>query len=213
MKTLLSLTAGTALLLASALQSNAAIAYGIPAGTAGTQAYNGALGNEFDVLSPAGISVTRLGVFDSNSDGLNSTITVGIFDRATEQLVGTSLTFTGNDGSLEDGTRWITLVSPITLAAGFEGMVVAQGYNGAERNGNVGTGSTASPTDDGGGAISFVGGSRFGPGGVFAYPTNVDGGPANRYHAGNFDYDIIPEPSSLALLLGAFGLFGFRRRR
>ncbi|MBT45552.1 MAG: hypothetical protein CL922_09090 [Deltaproteobacteria bacterium] len=213
MKTLLSLTAGTALLLASALQSNAAIAYGIPAGTAGTQAYNGALGNEFDVLSPAGISVTRLGVFDSNSDGLNSTITVGIFDRATEQLVGTSLTFTGNDGSLEDGSRWITLVSPITLAAGFQGMVVAQGYDGAEQNGNVGTGSTASPTDDGGGAISFVGGSRFGPGGVFAYPTNVDGGPANRYHAGNFDYDIIPEPSSLALLLGAFGFFGLRRRR
>ena len=213
MKTLLSLSVGTALLLASALQSNAAIAYGIPGGTAGTQAYNGALGNEFDVLSPAGISVTRLGVFDDNSDGLNSTITVGIFDRSTASLVGTSLTFTGNDGSLEDGTRWITLVSPITLAAGFEGMVVAQGYNGAERNGNVGTGSTASPTDDGGGAISFVGGSRFGPGGVFDYPTNVDGGPANRYHAGNFDYDIIPEPSSLALLLGAFGLFGFRRRR
>ena len=213
MKTLLSLTAGTALLLASALQSNAAIAYGIPAGTAGTQAYNGALGNEFDVLSPAGISVTRLGVFDSNSDGLNSTITVGIFDRATSALVGTSLAFTGNDGSLEDGSRWITLVSPITLAAGFQGMVVAQGYDGAEQNGNVGTGSTASPTDDGGGAISFVGGSRFGPGGVFAYPTNVDGGPANRYHAGNFDYDIIPEPSSLALLLGAFGFFGLRRRR
>ncbi len=213
MKTLLSLTAGTALLLTSALQSNAAIAYGIPGGTAGTQAYNGALGNEFDVLSPAGISVTRLGVFDDNSDGLNSTITVGIFDRSTASLVGTSLTFTGNDGSLEDGTRWITLVSPITLAAGFEGMVLAQVYNGAERNGNVGTGSTASPTDDGGGAISFVGGSRFGPGGVFDYPTSVDGGPANRYHAGNFDYDIIPEPSSLALLLGAFGLFGFRRRR
>jgi len=213
MKTLLSLSAGTALLLTSALQSNAAIAYGIPGGTAGTQAYNGALGNEFDVLSPAGISVTRLGVFDDNSDGLNSTITVGIFDRSTASLVGTSLTFTGNDGSLEDGTRWITLVSPITLAAGFQGMVVAQGYNGSERNGNVGTGSTASPTDDGGGAISFVGGSRFGPGGVFAYPTSVDGGPANRYHAGNFDYDVIPEPSSLALLLGAFGLFGFRRRR
>ncbi len=213
MKTLLSLTAGTALLLTSALQSNAAIAYGIPGGTAGTQAYNGALGNEFDVLSPAGISVTRLGVFDDNSDGLNSTITVGIFDRSTASLVGTSLTFTGNDGSLEDGTRWITLVSPITLAAGFEGMVVAQGYNGSERNGNVGTGSTASPTDDGGGAISFVCGSRFGPGGVFDYPTSVDGGPANRYHAGNFDYDVIPEPSSLALLLGAFGFVGLRRRR
>ena len=157
--------------------------------------------------------MTRLGVFDDLSDGLNSTITVVIFDRTTATLVGSSITFSGNDGSLEDGSRWITLVSPITLAAGFEGMVVAQGYDGAEQNGNVGTGSTASPTDDGGGAISFVGGSRFGPGGVFDYPTNVDGGPANRYHAGHFDSDIIPEPSSLALLLGAFGFFGLRRRR
>ena len=213
MKTVLSLTAGTALLLTSALQSNAAIAYGIPAGTAGTQAYDGALGNDFDVISATGISVTRLGVFDDLSDGLNSTITVGIFDRATAALVGTSLTFTGSDGSLEDGSRFITLVSPIILPAGFEGSIVAQGYNGAERNGNVGTGSTAGTTDDGGGAISFVGGSRFGPAGGFAYPTSLDGGPANRYHAGNFDYDIIPEPSSLALLLGAFGFFGLRRRR
>ena len=198
---------------ATILQSNAAIAYGIPADTAGTQAYNGALGNDFDVTSPDGILVTRLGVFDDLSDGLNSTITVGIFDRTTATLVGSSLTFNGNDGSLEDGTRFADLTSPISLPAGFQGSIVAQGYNGAERNGNTGTGSTAGTTDDGDGAISFVGGSRFGPGGVFGYPTSVDGGPANRYHAGNFDYDIIPEPSSLALLLGAFGFFGLRRRR
>ncbi|MDE0596292.1 MAG: PEP-CTERM sorting domain-containing protein [Roseibacillus sp.] len=213
MKIVRSLTAGTALLLASALQSQAAIAYGIDAGTAGTQAYGGALGNDFDVVSTTGISVTRLGVFDDLSDGLNATITVGIFDRTDGSLVGSSIAFSGNDGSLEGGSRFTTLVLPINLPAGFQGSVVAQGYNGAERNGNGGTGSTPGTTDDGGGAISFVGGSRFGPAGVFAYPTSVDGGPANRYHAGNFDFDVIPEPSSLALLLGAFGFFGLRRRK
>ena len=179
------------LFFAVTLRSNAAIAYGVPANTAGTQAYDGALGNDFDVTNPEGILVTRLGVFDDLSDGLNSTITVGIFDRTTATLVGSSLTFSGNDGSLEDGTRFADLTSPITLPAGFQGSIVAQGYNGAERNGNVGTGSTAGTTDDGDGAISFVGGSRFGPGGVFAYPTSVDGGPANRYHAGNFDFTVI----------------------
>ncbi len=213
MKTVRSLTVATTLSLAGALQSHAAIAYGIPAGTAGTQAYNGALGNDFDVVSTTGISVTRLGVFDDSSDGLNSTITVGIFDRTDGSLVGSSIAFSGADGSLEGGTRFATLLSPISLPVGFQGSVVAQGYNGSEQNGNAGTGSTVGTTDDGGGAISFVGGSRFGPGGVFAYPTSVDGGPANRYHAGNFDYDIIPEPSCLALLLGAFGFFGLRRRR
>ena len=178
------------LLYAATLRSNAAIAYGVPANTAGTQAYNGALGNDFDVSNPDGISVTRLGVFDDLSDGLNSTITVGIFDRTTATLVGSSITFNGNDGSLEDATRFADLTTSIILPVGFQGSIVAQGYNAAERNGNVGTGSTASPTDDGGGAISFVGGSRFGPGGVFTYPTSVDGGPANRYHAGNFDFTV-----------------------
>ena len=175
---------------AGTLQSHAAIAYGIPAGTAGTQAYNGALGNDFDVSSPDGIVVTRLGVFDDGSNGLNSTITVGIFDRTTATLVGSSITFSGDDGSLEDATRFADLTSPISLPAGFQGSIVAQGYNGSEQNGNAGTGSTPGTTDDGDGAITFVGGSRFGPGGVFAYPTSVDGGPANRYHAGNFDFTI-----------------------
>ena len=121
---------------AGILRSNAAIAYGVPANTAGTQAYNGALGNDFDVTSPDGILVTRLGVFDDLSDGLNSTITVGIFDRTDGSLVGSSIAFSGNDGSLEGGTRFATLLSPITLPAGFQGSVVAQGYNGSERNGN-----------------------------------------------------------------------------
>ena len=130
----------------------ATIAYGVPAATAGTQAFNGALGNDFDVSNPDGISVTRLGGFDDLSDGLNSTITVGIFDRTTATLVGSSITFSGNDGSLEDGTRFADLISPINLPAGFQGSIVAQGYNGSERNGNVGTGSTAGTTDDGDGA-------------------------------------------------------------
>ena len=180
---------------AGTLQSHAAIAYGIPAGTAGTQAYNGALGNDFDVSSPDGIVVTRLGVFDDGSNGLNSTITVGIFDRTTATLVGSSITFSGDDGSLEDATRFADLTSPISLPAGFQGSIVAQGYNGSEQNGNAGTGSTVGTTDDGDGAITFVGGSRFGPGGVFAYPTSVDGGPVNRYHAGNFDFTVISEDS------------------
>ena len=178
------------LLFTATLQLNAAIAYGVPGGTAGTQAYNGALGNDFDVLSPDGIVVTRLGVFDDLSDGLNSTITVGIFDRTTATLVGSAISLNGNDGSLEDGTRFVALVSPLTLPAGFQGSIVAQGYNSSERNGNAGTGSTPGTTDDGGGAISFVGGSRFGPDGVFAYPASVDAGPANRYHAGNFDFTV-----------------------
>ena len=33
------------------------------------------------------------------------------------------------------------------------------------------------------------------------------------FQENNFDFEAVPEPSSLALLLGAFGFFGLRRRR
>lgn len=42
------------------------------------------------------------------------------------------------------------------------------------------------------GAISFVGGGRFGSMPGLAFPTTVDGGPSNRYLAGTFQFDLAP---------------------
>ena len=213
MKVVLSLATGAACFLATALPSAAVVAYGIPAGTAGTQNFGGQLGMDFDVVAPQGISVTSLGAFDSNSDGINGNIEVGIFDRNTQTLVGSSITITGMEGTAIGGSRFVTLASPITLSAGFQGTIVARGYNANENNGNVGTGSTVGTVDDGGGALQFVGTSRFGNDNAMVFPGSPDGGPVNRYHAGSFEYTPIPEPSSVALLLGAIGFFGLRRRR
>ena len=44
------------------------IAYQVPAGTVGQQAFNGPLGMDFNVVQP--VVVTRLGVFDSGVGGL-----------------------------------------------------------------------------------------------------------------------------------------------
>src|SRR4029453_18287819 len=58
------------------------IAYDIPAGTVGNQAnHTGSLGLDFDVQLD--ILITRIGVFDSGSDGLAQTITARIVDRDT----------------------------------------------------------------------------------------------------------------------------------
>src|SRR3954470_11993347 len=60
-------------------RSMLAIAYVVPAGTAGNQNYGGSLGLAFDVNVP--ITITDLGAFDDGSDGLKSVINVRIFDR------------------------------------------------------------------------------------------------------------------------------------
>jgi hypothetical protein len=160
-------------------------AYEVPAGTVGNQDFGGALGMDFDVQDP--ITITRLGVFDSGSDGLNSTITARLFDRGSGGELR-ALAFSPQDpGELREGSRFKDLSSPIELPAGFLGTIVAEGYGAVEPNGNQGVGPLTLSTNDDSGSILFVGGGRFGanPG---EFPASVDGGPANRYAAGTFEF-------------------------
>ncbi len=166
-------------------------AYVIPAGTAGNQDFGGSLGMDFDVVFD--ILVTRLGVFDDNSDGLNLPITARLYDRfALEELA--SIEFTADDpGELIGGSRFKDLDEPIDLPAGFEGTIVAEGYGAAERNGNQGGVDLGLTTDSGGCMVSFVGNGRFGAtAGLF--PDTVDGGPVNRYAAGTFVFEPLEDP-------------------
>ncbi len=172
-------------------------AYRVATGTAGTQNFGGALGMDFNATRT--LRVMSLGVFDSGSNGLSSTLTAqlwrrnengtpGVFTDDTGHSVLASATFTAaSPGTLEGGSRFKPLAAPLELSPGAYTMV-AYGYSAAEMNGNAGTGA-ASWTTDGGtaGAIQFAGGSRWGssPG---AFPNTVDGGPANRYAAGTFQY-------------------------
>ncbi len=158
-------------------------AYGVPAGTVGNQTFAGALGMDFDVNEE--IVVTRLGVFDSGSDGLNRSITARLHDRSTGAELARLDFSPASPGELVDGNRFKDLPEPLGLVPGFAGTMTASGYGDGEPNGNQGSADLGLTTDDGQASISFVGGGRFGSA-PDAFPDTVDGGPENRYAAGTF---------------------------
>ncbi|MCI0379621.1 MAG: DUF11 domain-containing protein [Gemmataceae bacterium] len=176
-----------------------AIGYVVPnLPTPGNQGFGGSLGMDFDVNTP--ITMTQMGVFDDNADGLSAftiitPLQVRLFNRDTQVQVGPTVTFDAlSPGTLINSSRF-KAIAPILLPAGFHGTIEANGFSAFDQNGNT-NGAATTPgvlpfpwfTDSGGGLISFVGSGRFdGTPGVF--PTNVDGGPADRYAAGTFVFN------------------------
>ncbi|MGH2626702.1 MAG: hypothetical protein ACRDHY_08645, partial [Anaerolineales bacterium] len=190
------LSLSLALLCRSALSGQEShIAYEVPAGTPGNQDYGGSLGHDFDV--DLTIKVTRLGVFDSLSDGLKRTITARLYDRDTFAELASHV-FTADDpGELVGGSRFKDLDEPLELSPGFHGTMSAEGYGAEELNGNTHGGpALVWGTNSGNCSISFVGGGRFGS--LGAYPATPDGGPVNRYAAGTFQFEPQEQPTPRA---------------
>ena len=211
----------TSLLLVVVAQCSAApiVAIDVPL-QAGNQSFSGSLGTDFNVLAP--ISVTSLGVFDAGGGALATNLTVYLYNRTTKALV-TSVTFArGTTSTLINGDLFSTLGSPVNLAAGFLGSIVADGFNSTQKDGNTFMiPAFTSPTlNTGGGLISFgtppsVRYSSAGLAGVF--PDTVDNSGV-LYGAGTFQFQGagvsgVPEPGSFVLLGSAIGMLGILRLR
>jgi hypothetical protein len=167
------------------------IAYVVPFGTMGNQDWNGPLGMDFDVN--VDIKVVRLGVFDSESDGLMAPITASLWDRDSETKLAELLFAPDDPADRDGGSLFKELDPPLSLAAGFRGAIVAVGYGASEKNGNLGFDGIHLLIDTGGCAISVLGVGRFGNFGD-GFPMYLDSGPPNRYAAGTFEFEIVQQP-------------------
>jgi hypothetical protein len=187
------------------------IAFDAPTGVAANQFISNPLGLDFNVNTS--IKITALGVFDSGQDGLAFSQVVRIYNRATEASVADVTIPAGASATLNGGSRFVTLTTPLVLPAGFLGSVVAE-INTTDGNWNSHGGSGVSVLNTGGGAISYVGVGRVSDSGPAVYPSRLDGGPANRYLAGSFIFSVIPEPAEWMLLASGLAvLLVWARRR
>jgi hypothetical protein len=150
----------------SIAQGNPVAAIDIPAGAVGHNPYTGTVGLDFNVNQP--ITITQLGVFDSGQTGLKQPLTAYLYNRVTQQLLA-KLVFTPDDpGTLIGGTLFKPLDQPITLPAGFEGTIAADGFGPNQmfesyQPDHPGSGPQPGwSVNDLGGRISFVNG-RSGP--------------------------------------------------
>jgi len=179
---------------------------------------NFSLGLDFEVILH-GITISRLGVWDDNGNGLLSPHSLVIYDLSgSSNAVLARIDTLPGTGVLEAGYRYFDLPTALTLPEGtLFSMVVYYPLPNLDSNGNSGPTppSLGEPTPtfvgDGYGFLSNIGVSRFGFGNVF--PTTLDTGPANRYHAGSFTYTPNPEPGTMILLSGALAAAGVWRRR
>jgi fibronectin-binding autotransporter adhesin len=155
-----------------------------PANPVGDTLSNGSLGLDFDVNSS--ITIKQLGVYDNGRDGLSNSHNVYIYNRVTQAALVTLNFPAGTSGTLSsDGYRFLALPSPLALGAGNYSIVVD--YLAGTSDRDYSPGHNVGTTNNGGGAVSFVGLGRAGSTG--SYPTGVFNGPAYCFGAGSFLFD------------------------
>jgi hypothetical protein len=206
-----------------AAPANAAVVYQdgfVPAvaggATDGLQDWSGRLGMDFTVNSS--ILVTALGAFDNGDQarlaGVNGNgVQVAIFNLGTGLQVGSSVSFNGGGGYTQIGGDAFLNVPGFSLAPGNYSIVAVDDRN--YNQGYFGGPNIHQVTNNLGGAISFIGVSRYDSTSALGVPGNFDSGPANRYDAGTFVASAVPEPATWAMMiLGFFGVgfVAYRRK-
>ena len=155
----------------------------------------GSVGSVFQVgLNP--FTVYKLGVFDWGGNGLIDSHPVAIFNADKSLLVSATVS-AGTSATLDQGFRWVSLSSPVTLSANTQYAIAAY-YPGT--NDHMGSTATINP------AFTITGSGYVDGLPTVGYPET----PYIPLYGANM---ATPIPAAVWLLgTGLVGLFGIRRR-
>jgi hypothetical protein len=200
MKKTLSLVAGVLLISGMANQAFAdVIAMSFTGGTEYpyvSNSFPNIVGWEFALSSP--VTVTSLGFYDYDDDGLMNDHDVSIWDSSANVVVSASVT---NSGLSDAGYVWES-VTPVTLSAGTY-RIGAAIYGDDYYYSGASSVITETPVTYFGGVYA-VGG--------FYYPENLSSN--NGRFGPNFTITAVPEPGTMLLLAtGVAGLMALRRNK
>jgi hypothetical protein len=173
-------------------------------------------GGSFFTVGATPINVTALGYYDYNAvntlsagPDLGGVHDVGIYQVSSQNLL-TSVTVSNSTAALSNGFDYVQLTQPLTLAANTQYVIVGTDLANAVDPQNI-SGINASS------GISFDGYRYINGTTELTFPTVPSDGTyyTPPYADTNFEYSVIPEPSTSAAVLGlaTLGFTGLRRFR
>lgn len=158
----------------------------------------GTIGWEFNTNRD--LQIDALGIFDSNSPGLNGTYTLGIWNSSRNLLAST--TVSGSGDGISNGFVWKSLASVLNIAPGDYVVAAAGPYSNSDRYTVNGTYTTLP------GVTWLRGRAKYDSPGL-NYPTFIlPSSSEPSIFGGNFSV-AVPGPLPLA---GATAAFGWSRR-
>lgn len=162
-------------------------------------------------LKDSPLRVTSLGVYDAGTNGLSRTNFVGLWDNSGSLLASVTINRSTN-APLVGFFRWADLSSPVTLSASNTYRIGAQANLGETRySGALPPGlfsGTIETTN-----VFFNGSVRNNDFNVFSFPNSTPQA-GSAIIGPNATFEVVPEPSTYALLVmaGAGALWWVRRR-
>jgi hypothetical protein len=175
-------------------------------GGSSTNTASDTLGYEV-TLGSTPLQLTALGIWDSNSDGLAASHDVGVWNADGTVLKGFVSIPAGVGATLVNGYRYADLATPMDLAPHTTYIIGASYQTDDEYRWFAGFGDYANDHTAGGITIGL---GRYDASTSLTYPTHTTG---ITYTGPNALFTVVPEPTSLLLLLPATFPAFLRRRR